>query len=243
MGRKTIILTENQFNEICGTNTAYLDNPGDYTADGTIRMRTDGAVSNSYGGREDYSDPPTTSDIAHSMAPETLFALLHRNGGHGLWGHWGSGLRAGTLDGFDNLDDDTFPDEDEYVLDLERDDEEDEDYIFESNSELEGRKWNGNSYTNLTTKKTQYKQQLDALRKSNAPAQQIKRAQAAYMGVCSVLDRETNQIKNGKKARMNLGMPNQFQKAGGSKESGNGKAHTKKKVVDPNVGEGFITYK
>ena len=113
--------------------------------------------------------------------------------------------------------------------------------LQESNSELEGRRWNGNSYTNLTTKKSQYKQQLNQLVKSNAPKQQIKRVKAAYMGVCSILDRETKGIKDRKTARMNLGMPNQFQKPGSTKNSGNGKAHSKK-VKDPNVGTGYITY-
>ena len=211
MAKKTIILSESQFNEICGTNTAYLDNPGDFTMDGTIHTRTDGAVSDTYGGHEDYSEPPTGDDVADSMTPETLWAMLFKNGGHGLWGHYGSGLRAGNL--------------------------------TESNSELEGRVWNGDSYTNLTTKKTQYKQMLDQLIKSGAPEQQIKRVKAAYMGVCSILNRETGAIKGRKTALKNLGMENQFQRAGGTKNSGNGKAHTRKKETDPNVGTGYITYK
>jgi len=40
MSRKTLILREDQFNEICGTNTAYLDNPGDYTEDGLTTTKT-----------------------------------------------------------------------------------------------------------------------------------------------------------------------------------------------------------
>ena len=325
MSRKTIIITENQFNEICGTNTAYLDNSNDYAEDGTTRVRANGSVSDS-NGEKTYSDPVTGDDISDEMAPETLWALLFRNGGHGLWGHWGSGLRADELDGFDKEFDDESEDDDfdnkenEYIFETadvnpdfdgkedlyykalsylrktefgesedltdaiesaiddhdfswfyEKDPKEQleivirtamkkidyeyywEEYsggplphfsnIFESNSELEGRSWNGNSYTNLTTKKTQYKQQLGALRNANAPAQQIKRVQAAYNAVSGVLNRETGAIKARKTARMNLGMPNQFQKPGGTKNSGNGKAHTKKKVVDPNVGTGFITYK
>ena len=337
MARKTIILTESQFNEICGANTAYLDNQSDYAKDGTIHMRTDGAAGNGEGD-EYYSKPPTTDDIADSMAPETLFALLFRNGGHGLWGHWGSGLRADELEGFDKKFPDTDDDKDhEYVVSMnesggeygqnsynldEMDSVTDYDlfnngdaaYYFttdepsannsdtmsrfldmieetdgktewsidgsqafarrpdgteieidaagngdftshmvnvtvlgnrmvkESNSELEGRQWNGNSYTNLTTKKTQYKQMLNQLVKSGAPKQQIKRVKAAYMGVCSILDRETGAIKNRKNTLKNLGMPNQFQKPGGGKGSGNGKAHTRKKQTDPNVGTGYITY-
>ena len=112
MSRKTLILREDQFNEICGTNTAYLDNPGDYTEDGLTRTKTGGAVSDSNGEKE-YSDPLTTDDYAHELAPETLFALLFRNGGHGLWGHWGSGLRADVLDGFDN-EFDSHDDEDDW---------------------------------------------------------------------------------------------------------------------------------
>ena len=96
MSRKTLILREDQFNEICGTNTAYLDNPGDYTEDGLTTTKTAGAVSDSNGEKE-YSNPLTTDDYAHELAPETLFALLFRNGGHGLWGNWGSGLRAKEL--------------------------------------------------------------------------------------------------------------------------------------------------
>ena len=77
--------------------------------------------------------------------------------------------------------------------------------------------------------------------KQNAPEEKIKSVKAAYMGVCSILNRETGAIKGRKTAMKNLGFNNQFQKAGGSKESCNGKAHSKK-VKDPNVGTGYITY-
>ena len=260
MARKTIILREDQFNEICGTNTAYLDNPGDYTEDGTLHMRTDGAVSDSYGGRENYSEPPTTRDIAHMMAPETLFALLFRNGGHGLWGHWGSGLRADVLDGFDKEFDNN-PEDEEYVLDL--DDEEDVDtrqkyfsdedleYLFESNSELEGSSWKFDldntgrektySYTAMTSRKTRLKDELNNLVRQGAPKRQVQKVKSELAGVCSRLDNATNSIRTRKENRKNLGFENQFQKAGGTKDSGNGKAHTKK-TKDPNVGTGYITY-
>lgn len=241
MKRKTLILREDQFNEICGLNTSYLDNPSDFAKDGTTQIRTDGAVSDSFGGKEDYSDPMTGDDYSDSMAPETLWAVLFRNGGHGLWGHWGSGMRTSHLSGVDKAFTDEF--EDDEVYNNFPDDENFRKELDESNSELEGRSWNGNSYTNLTTKKTQYKQQLAAMRNSNAPAQQIKRVQAAYNAVSGVLNRETGAIKARKTARKNMGMPNQFQKPGGSKNSGNGKAHTRKKTIDPNVGTGFITYK
>lgn len=244
MTRKTLILTENQFNEICGTNTAYLDNSSDYAEDGLTTTKTGGAVSDSNGEKE-YSDPLTTDDYAHELAPETLFALLFRNGGHGLWGHWGSGLRADVLDGFDN--------EFEYHDGWDDEDEEDDikKKLQESNGELEDRTWRLDldndglkktySYTNLTTKKTELKQLLIQLVQQNAPKQQIQRVKSALAGVCRVLDRETGAIKQRKTNRKNLGYANQFQKAGGSKNSGNGKAHTKK-VKDPNVGTGIITY-
>ena len=215
MSRKTLILREDQFNEICGTNTAYLDNSSDYAEDGLTKTQTGGAVSDSNGEKE-YSEPLTTDDYAHELAPETLFALLFRNGGHGLWGHWGSGLRAKELT-------------------------ESKKKLQESNSELEGRSWNGDSYTNLTTKKTELKKQLDFLVQQNAPDEQIQRVKSALAGVCSILDRETGAIKGRKTARKNMGFENQFQKAGGSKNSGNGKAHSKK-IKDPNVGTGYITY-
>ena len=225
MSRKTLILREDQFNEICGTNTAYLDNPGDYTEDGLTTTKTAGAVSDSNGEKE-YSDPLTTDDYAHELAPETLFALLFRNGGHGLWGHWGSGLRAKELT-------------------------EGKKKLQESNGELEDRTWrldlDGDglkktySYTNLTTKKTELKQLLAQLVQQNAPKQQIQRVKSALAGVCAILDRETGAIKQRKTNRKNLGFANQFQKEGGTKNSGNGKAHSKK-VKDPNVGTGYITY-
>ena len=225
MSRKTLILREDQFNEICGTNTAYLDNPGDYAEDGLTTTKTAGAVSDSNGEKE-YSEPLTTDDYAHELAPETLFALLFRNGGHGLWGHWGSGLRAKELT-------------------------EGKKKLQESNGELEDRTWrldlDGDglkktySYTNLTTKKTELKQLLAQLVQQNAPKQQIQRVKSALAGVCRVLDRETGAIKQRKTNRKNLGFANQFQKEGGTKNSGNGKAHTKK-VKDPNVGTGYITY-
>lgn len=314
MGRKTIILTENQFNEICGTNTAYLDNSNDYAEDGTTTTKAGGAVADSNGEKK-YSEPMTTDDYSHMLAPETLFALLFRNGGHGLWGHWGSGLRANNLteeaEGpTNNID----PDEElyyralSYLRKTEYGDEEDlggviedtmedikrnpqfngldfkdelevivretmkridyeyyqEQYadaslrldegkkkLQESNSELENRKWRLDldmdgrektySYTNLTTKKTELKKILASLVQQNAPKQQIQRVKSALAGVCSILDRETGAIKTRKTNMKNLGFENQFQKAGGSKNSGNGRAHTKK-TKDPNVGTGYITY-
>lgn len=312
MSRKTLILREDQFNEICGTNTAYLDNDNDYKEDGLTTTKTAGAVSDSNGEKE-YSDPLTTDDYAHELAPETLFALLFRNGGHGLWGHWGSGLRAKELTEENtgakniNLDDIQEPLYDydlfengnanyyfstseplannsatmeEFLEMIEYSDnnikwEFDGSQAFamredgtgiqidaggngdfmnhlvtvtcikkklqESNSELEGRSWNGTSYTNLTTKKTELKQELDALVKQNAPKQQIQRVKSALAGVCAILNRETGAIKGRKTAMKNLGFNNQFQKPGGKKNSGNGKAHTKK-TKDPNVGTGYITY-
>lgn len=317
MSRKTLILREDQFNEICGTNTAYLDNSNDYAEDGLTTTKTGGAVSDSNGEKE-YSDPLTTDDYAHELAPETLFALLFRNGGHGLWGHWGSGLRARELtEETDGPTNDYF-DWDEQVyyealkimkrFDFSRDEsidavehiintyinsnepdnrllhmepEEaakyvareamksiDRDYyecdvepfmglnegkkkLQESNGELEDRTWRLDldndgqektySYTNLTTKKTELKQLLIQLVQQNAPKQQIQRVKSALAGVCRVLDRETGAIKQRKTNRKNLGFTNQFQKEGGTKNSGNGKAHTKK-VKDPNVGTGYITY-
>ena len=312
MRRKTLILREDQFNEICGTNTAYLDNSGDYTEDGLTVTRTGGAVSNDNGGKE-YSDPLTTDDYAHELAPETLFALLFRNGGHGLWGHWGSGLRAKELTEENagvkniNLDDSWEPLYDydlfengnanyyfstseplannsvtmgEFLDMIEYSDDSikwefDGSQAFamrkdgseiqidaggngdfmnhivtvtcikkklqESNSELEGRSWNGVSYTNLTTKKTELKQLLTQLVQQNAPEKQIQKVKSALAGVCRVLDRETGAIKQRKTTRKNLGFENQFQKEGGTKNSGNGKAHSKK-TKDPNVGTGYITY-
>lgn len=242
MGRKTLILTENQFNEICGTNTAYFDNASDYAEDGTTTVKAAGAVSDSNGEKE-YSEPVTGKEWGHELAPETLFALLFRNGGNGLWGHWGSGLRANTLNGFDN----------EFELSDDDDEEEDEDIkkkLQESNGELENRTWRLDldkdglkktySYTNLTTKKTELKQLLTQLVQQNAPEKQIQHVKSALAGVCRVLDRETGAIKQRKTNRMNMGFKNQFQKEGGSKDSGNGKAHSIKK--DPNVGTGYITY-
>lgn len=375
MGRKTLILTENQFNEICGTNTSYLDNDNDYAEDGLTTTKTGGAVSDSNGEKE-YSEPLTTDDYAHELAPETLFALLFRNGGHGLWGHWGSGLRADVLDGFDNKfdfhddEDEEYDDEDgidetdpdkiraeierlqsildniednegedddekrlneetdgptndyfdwdeqvyyealkimkkfdfgqeesvdavEHIIDvyinskepdnklLHMEPEEaaryvareamksiDRDYyesevepfmglnegkkkLQESNGELEDRTWRLDldndglkktySYTNLTTKKTELKQLLAQLVQQNAPKKQIQRVKSSLAGICRVLDRETGAIKQRKTNRKNLGFTNQFQKEGGKKNSGNGKAHSKK-IKDPNVGTGYITY-
>ena len=284
MSSKTIILREDQFNEICGTNAAYLDNDNDYAEDGTVTTKAAGAVSDSNGEKE-YSKPVTGKEWGHELAPETLFALLFRNGGNGLWGHWGSGLRADTLDGFDN-DFDYHDDEDDWddnveidkdnavnetdpeevrneikrllsiLIDLEgedfMDDEDDvKKKLQESNSELEDRTWRLDldndglkktySYTNLTTKKTELKQLLAQLVQQNAPKQQIQRVKSALAGVCRVLDGETGAIKQRKTTRKNMGFENQFQKAGGKKNSGNGKAHSKK-TKDPNVGTGFITY-
>ena len=385
MSRKTIILTENQFNEICGVNTAYLDNESDYAEDGLTTTKASGAVSNGEGQKE-YSEPMTGDDYSHMLSPETLFAFLFRNGGHGLWGHWGSGLRADMLDGFDsndweNEDFDEYDDESdvdetdpesikaeierlEALLDSIEDDDEEDDgrkkyfndeelkYLFEeydgptndidpdevmfgkclnylrktefgehedmpdtladvmdrlftdqkflkldtrtqaqviiretmkkidyeyyweqysgeplpkfdrifeskkklqeSNGELEDRTWRLDldndglkktySYTNLTTKKTELKQLLAQLVQQNAPKQQIQRVKSALAGVCRVLDRETGTIKQRKTNRKNMGFENQFQKAGGTKNSGNGKAHSKKMTKDPNVGTGYITY-
>lgn len=331
MGRKTLILREDQFNEICGANVSYLDNDSDYAEDGTKETHIDGAVSDAGGGSEYYGKPTTTDDYADSLAPETLWALLFRNGGNGLWGHWGSGLRAreltedidewgddaadmsGMEDGYDGPTNDPegfdevvyykareimrkfgFEDTDgfvrdkkvdalEYVMDTYMDyyagdakiremdadevaklmareamkiidreyyDEEVEPFFYldegkkklqESNSELEGRSWNGVSYTNLTTKKTELKKLLTKLVQQNAPEKQIRRVKSSLAAICNILDRETGAIKGRKTTMKNLGFANQFQKAGGTKNNGNGKAHSKK-TKDPNVGTGYITY-
>lgn len=323
MGRKTLILREDQFNEISGANTAYLDNSSDYAEDGLTTTKTGGAVTDD-NGEKGYSDPLTTDDYAHELAPETLFALLFRNGGHGLWGHWGSGLRARELTEENagvkniNLDDmqeplydyDLFENGDanyyfstseplpnntatmeEFLGLIEYSDDSikwefdgsqafamredgsgikidaggDGDFmnhivtvtcikkkLQESNGELEDRTWGLDldndgqkktySYTNLTTKKTELKQLLSQLVQQNAPKQQIQKVKSALAGICRVLDRETGAIKQRKTNRKNMGFENQFQKAGGTKNSGNGKAHSKKMTKDPNVGTGYITY-
>ena len=324
MGRKTIILREDQFNEICGLNTSYLDNSNDYAEDGTRTVKAAGAVSDAMG-EKGYSEPITGDEWGHELAPETLWALLFRNGGHGLWGHWGSGLRAKELTEENagtkniNLDDireplydyDLFENGDanyyfstseplanntatmeEFLEMIEYSDDNIEwefdgsqafamredgseiqldaggngDFmnhivtvtcikkkLHESNGELEDRTWRLDldndglkktySYTNLTTKKTDLKKKLDSLVKQNAPKAMIRKIKSALAGVCRILDRETGSIRTRKKNRMNIGMKNQFQRAGGTKNSGNGKAHSKKITNDPNVGTGFITYR
>lgn len=220
MGRKTLILREDQFNEICGTNTAYLDNSGDYAEDGTVKTKAAGAVSDSNGEKK-YSEPITTDDYAHTLAPETLFALLFRNGGHGLWGHWGSGLRANHLN--------------------------------ESNSELEGNTYEldlgdgkkKHSYTSLTTEKHELEQEIQMLRmKGNLTPQEEteleKKINRLYR-INQKLGMETKRVKDSKRIKKDIyGQDNAFIKPH-SKDSKNGKAHTKK-VKDPNVGTGFITY-
>lgn len=322
MKRKTIILREDQFNEICGTNMAYLDNSNDYKEDGTVTTKAAGAVSDGDGEKE-YSEPMTGDDYSHMLAPETLFALLFRNGGHGLWGHWGTGLRAKELTeentGTKNIN---LDDMQEPLYDYDLFEIGDANYYFstseplannsatmeeflemieysdnnikwefdgsqafamredgteiqidaggngdfmnhlvtvscikeklqESNSELEGRTWNLDldndgvkktySYTELTTLKTELKKKIAELMFHEAPQWTIDRVKSKYNAVCRILDRETGAIKGRKTAMKNLGFENQFQKVGGSKDSGNGKAHTKK-VNDPNVGTGYITY-
>ena len=123
--------------------------------------------------------------------------------------------------------------------------------LTESNGELEGRAWKLDldndgmdktySYTDLTTKKTELKKKLIDLVRQNAPEEMINKVKAKYAAICRVLGRETGAIKGRKTAMKNLGFNNQFQKPGGSKDSVNGKAHSKK-VKDPNVGTGYITY-
>jgi len=146
-------------------------------------------------------------------------------------------------------------DDDEYEVEFDDEDDSEEDSnkkkLQESNGELENRTWRLDldndglkktySYTNLTTKKTDLKRLLVQLVQQNAPKQQIQRVKSALAGVCRVLDRETGAIKQRKTNRKNLGFANQFQKEGGTKNSGNGKAHSKK-IKDPNVGTGYITY-
>ena len=97
------------------------------------------------------------------------------------------------------------------------------------------------SYTNLTTKKTELKKLLTKLVQQNAPEKQIRRVKSSLAAICNILDRETGAIKGRKTTMKNLGFANQFQKAGGTKNNGNGKAHSKK-TKDPNVGTGYITY-
>jgi len=286
MGRKTIILREDQFNEICGTNTAYLDNDNDYAEDGTVTTKAAGAASDSNGEKE-YSKPITGKEWGHELAPETLFALLFRNGGHGLWGHWGSGLRADTLDGFDNdfgyhddeddWDDDVETEKDNVVdktdpeevrneikrllsilIDLEgedfMDDEDDvKEKLQESNSELEGNTYvmdlgdgkKKRSYTSLTTEKNELEQEIVMLRRNGnltpeGQAELEKKMDRLYR-INLKLGMETKRVKDQKRVKKNIfGDENAFIKPH-TKNSKNGKAHSKK-TKDPNVGTGFITY-
>ena len=220
MGRKTIILREDQFNEICGTNTAYLDNDNDYAEDGTVTTKAAGAVSDSNGEKE-YSEPITGKEWGHELAPETLFALLFRNGGHGLWGHWGSGLRAKELNESNSeLEGNT------YVMDLG-----------------DGKK--KRSYTSLTTEKNELEQEIVMLRRNGnltpeGQAELEKKMDRLYR-INLKLGMETKRVKDQKRVKKNIfGDENAFIKPH-TKNSKNGKAHSKK-TKDPNVGTGYITY-
>lgn len=97
-------------------------------------------------------------------------------------------------------------------------------YMAEENERLNGRQFDGKSAGSVAYLK--HKRDVDGVKLSKKEESLVNQ-----------VDNARTQIKSQKKLMSDLGAANQFQKAGGTKNSGNGKAHTKK-----NSNNVFITY-
>lgn len=218
MAKKTVIFTKQQLHEILGTNMTYLDN-----ADSDFKENGNNEVYSGEKLPSQDADPFTTDKLAKMRVVD-----------YGPWVPGGRGdARIGNV----------------YQRGL-----------YESNSDLEGtfiemdpetsKKMtaakgsaganavkNGRmTYTNATTIKTE----MEKL-KAAGDEQSMKKFQA--MGgdifldkIRKALDNKTALVKRDKKNRADMGMKNVYQKPGGTKNSGNGMAHTKK------VDGGTMTY-
>ena len=220
--KKTIILSERQINEVLGANSAYLDAAGAKD----FKEFPGAEVSAEVNSSEEDGKPVTTDKIANSLSVKD-----------GFWR-----TRGGQRGGIGSLNCS----------------KESKKKILESNSDLEGRffsldpstynelvktyndsvssfdakgrqtlekiiKDKGLEYTNATT----IKSRLDKLKKDSAEYSELG-GRALHRFLNMTLTNATTAIEADKQRRKNNGEENVFQKAGGTKDSGNGEGHFEK---------------
>ena len=220
MARKKVIFSQSQLNEIIGGDVTYLD-----AADKDFR-EFGGYNEVSVGGKDGLNkkdaDPVVSDRIANAM---------------GRGDNWFTVSRAKTLG---------------VAVPVYCSKENEGSVLSESNSELEGQRFtldpttkqqlacvHGNgkgsgrlenilkdgsvSYTEATTLK-------NLMDKLSPDSEEYKNmgGKPLHDFINRTLQNKTGIIKRGKENMRNLGFENQFQKAGGTKESGNGQAHTSK---------------
>lgn len=206
MKKRTFILTEQQLSEILGTNMSYLDN-----------VDSDFAQN---GSNEVYTGEKTDTNDAEPITTDKYSKARVIN-----FGPWMTGGRSGyahyTYGGSGR--------------------------VMESNSDLEGTTLtidnddpNGKmSYTAATTKKSEMEKLKNAANKGDKSAEtqfNNRGGDETLNKINRTLDNKTGLVKRWKQNKKNMGDTNAFQKPGGTKNAGNGQAHTKK------VSGGFLHY-
>lgn len=220
MAKKTIILTQKQLDEIVGGNMAYFDDGSEYTEDATNQVYTD---------KPDSKKTTVTGDkIARSRRRESSFYGLNRN----------IQTKQPVMIACSKSD------WEKKNLNEENQDLVNRTFHFGqseknkmpgiSNSAGANAAENGISYTNATTIKSRMNKLQQQAQKGDAQAQQKYQNMGGKVLQDTVekkLDNATTISKRDKENRSNMGFNNVYQKPGGTKVSGNGKAHTPKNAV------------
>ena len=206
---KTLIISKKQLDEIVD-GTPYLDDneKGDMPQHMHLNQITTGggvspANSSDPSTGKGHSRPATTDDVAGEMGPPT--------------NNWSLKGRTGQFGGIPIA----APLEEVYSKkDFEQK------VLSEMNSELQ-------NITMTATLPCEDGTNINIIGKEGKLAKDKTLAKQrgdkeTYNAISRVLDGRRAQIKAGKQARAAAGVPNQFQKAGGTKTTGNGQAHSKK---------------
>lgn len=229
MGKKTIIISEKQLNEINGSDSIYFD-----AAHKDFREFS-GQNEVMIGGKDSLNkkDPsPTVSDrVADEMGrtdnwftisraktlgvPNPIFCS-HRHKNNNIISESNSDLEGEKF----TIDPTTMKALQATLNGLGNSSE-------KGTTRLRNIVKNGNvSYTEATTLKSL----LDKMSPDTAEYNNMG-GKPLHDFLNKTLDNKTSIIKRGKEMMKDLGFSNQFQKAGGMKKSGNGMAHTKKNVT------------
>ena len=220
MAKKTIILTQKQLDEIVGGNMAYFDDGSEYTEDATNQVYTDNPK---------FKKTKTTGDkVAKSRRRDSSFYGLNRN----------IQTKQPVMIACSKSD------WEKKNLNEENQDLVNRTFHFGqseknkmsgiSNSAGANAAENGMSYTNATTIKSRMNKLQQQAQKGDAQAQQKYQNMGGKVLQDTVekkLDNATTISKRDKENRSNMGFNNVYQKPGGTKVSGNGKAHTPKNAV------------
>jgi len=222
MSKKTIILTRKQLDEIVGGDSTYLDNvESDFVQDGTNSVYTGEKTDN------DDSEPITTDKFSKQIRRSS-----------GYYGLGGNVKRYSPN-----------------MISCSKSTWIKRNLVNEDNSELVNTNFglsqetknnisgvkdsaganavkNGNiSYGNAKVIKSRMNKLQNQAKKGDIAAQQKYEKMGGKVLqdiVTKKLDNATSLVKNDKENRSNMGFNNVYQKPGGTKMSGNGKAHTSK---------------